>query len=74
MKKVQKACLHQSHGLSGPDTFLVYEYQDAYDGTNQGEASHQAGYENGWVYRQQHELIAAHSVIVPVFPYRTSKC
>lgn len=36
--------LHQCHGLSGVYTFLVDENQDANDGTNKAEASHEAGY------------------------------
>lgn len=36
--------LHQSDGLPGLYAFLVNEYQNANDGTNKAETSHEAGY------------------------------
>ncbi len=72
-EKGKKPCLHKSHGLSGPYTFLVNENQDAYHSTNHKEASHQAGYQKERVNWHRHQLVAAFSVVVPEITYRTSK-
>ena len=62
--------LHQSYSLPGLYTFLVNEYQNANDGTNKAEASHEAGYNERRVHRHRHQLVAALAVVVPVLTYR----
>lgn len=61
--------LHQRHGLFAPHALLVDEYQNADDGTDEAETSHQAGYDERRVHGHRHQLAAALAVVVPVFPY-----
>lgn len=65
--------LHQSHRLLVLYTFPVYENQSANDGTNETEASNQAGDDERGVEGQWHRLGAAGAVVVPVFTHRTSE-
>ena len=65
--------LHQRHTLFGPYTLLVYEYQNANNGTNKADTSHEARCNNGGIGRYCHQLIAAFSMVVEVFTHRTSK-